>query len=133
MECLMATEFEERARRLRNAVEPVAAGVYFAPEAHAAHERLGFQPSPATQGGVARPDLAAYFTSRGACMGQVPGEVVAAAFGCFNPKVVTVAVSAGWKIADRDSVLRARGARRDPHAGKGPGRTARRAGAGHRS
>ena len=27
----MATEFQEQARRLRNAVEPVAAGVYFAP------------------------------------------------------------------------------------------------------
>jgi hypothetical protein len=32
----MATVFSERACRLRNAVEPVAAGVYFAPEAHAA-------------------------------------------------------------------------------------------------
>ena len=34
----MATDFNERARRLRNAVEPVAAGVYFAPEAHDAYE-----------------------------------------------------------------------------------------------
>jgi hypothetical protein len=33
----MATAFQEQARRLRNAVEPVAAGVYFAPEAHAAY------------------------------------------------------------------------------------------------
>jgi len=32
----MATDFQEKARRLRNAVEPVAAGVYFAPEAHKA-------------------------------------------------------------------------------------------------
>ena len=37
----MTTEFREKARRLRNAVEPVAAGVYFAPEAHAAYEALG--------------------------------------------------------------------------------------------
>jgi len=30
-------------------------------------------------------------------MGQVPGEVVAAACGVFNPKVVVVpAVKAGW-------------------------------------
>ena len=32
----MATDFQEKARLLRNAVEPVAAGVYFAPEAHKA-------------------------------------------------------------------------------------------------
>ena len=41
----MTDEFQERARRLRNAVEPVAAGVYFAPEAHAAYEALGFEPA----------------------------------------------------------------------------------------
>ena len=33
----MATDFRDRARRLRNAVEPVAAGVYFAREALAPH------------------------------------------------------------------------------------------------
>ena len=82
----MATDFQEKARRLRNAVEPVAAGVYFAPEAHQAYEALGFDGSPVTQDGVARPELKSYFTSRSACMGQVPGEVVAAAFGCFNSK-----------------------------------------------
>ena len=32
----MTADFGEQARRLRNAVEPVAAGVYFAPEAHVA-------------------------------------------------------------------------------------------------
>jgi hypothetical protein len=104
----MATEFQEQARRLRNAVEPVAAGVYFAPEAHAAYEALGFEGSPVAQGGVARPELKSYFTSRGACMGQVPGEVVAAAFGVFNPKVVVAAVPAGWQIASREAILAAR-------------------------
>jgi hypothetical protein len=54
---MRTTEFRERARRLRNAVEPVAAGVYFAPEAHAAYAALGFEPSPVAQGGVARPEL----------------------------------------------------------------------------
>ena len=49
----------------------------------------------------------AYFTSRGACMGRVSGEVVAAAFGCFNPKVVVPAVEAGWRH-DPDAVLQAR-------------------------
>ena len=104
----MATDFQEKARRLRNAVEPVAAGVYFAPEAHQAYEALGFEGSPVTQDGVARPELKSYFTSRSACMGQVPGEVVAAAFGCFNPKVVVPAVRAGWQVTSRAAILAAR-------------------------
>jgi hypothetical protein len=105
----MATEFRERARRLRNAVEPVAAGVYFAPEAHAAYEALGFEGSPpASADGIARPELKSYFTSRGACMGQVPGEVVAAAFGVFNPKFVVPGVAAGWQITSRAAILQAR-------------------------
>ena len=105
----MATEFRERARRLRNAVEPVAAGVYFAPEAHAAYEALGFEGSPLpSKDGIARPELKSYFTSRGACMGQVPGEVVAAAFGVFNPKFVVPGVAAGWEITSRAAILQAR-------------------------
>ena len=104
----MATDFQEKARRLRNAVEPVAAGVYFAPEAHQAYEALGFDGSPVTQHGVARPELKSYFTSRSACMGQVPGEVVAAAFGCFNPQVVVPAVRAGWQVTSRAAILAAR-------------------------
>ena len=105
----MATEFRERARRLRNAVEPVAAGVYFAPEAHAAYEALGFEGSPLpSKDGIERPELKSYFTSRGACMGQVPGEVVAAAFGVFNPKFVVPGVAAGWQITSRAVILQAR-------------------------
>jgi hypothetical protein len=106
----VVTEFRERARRLRNAVEPVAAGVYFAPEAHAAYEALGFDPSPAAAqaDGIARPEMKSYFTSRGACMGQVSGEMVAAAFGCFNPKVVVPGVEAGWQTTDRTTILEAR-------------------------
>ena len=65
----MTNDFNERARRLRNAVEPVAAGIYFAPEAHAAYEALGFDGSPASADGVARPELKSYFTSRSACIG----------------------------------------------------------------
>src|SRR5512133_3829254 len=82
--------------------------VYFAPEAHAAYEALGFAGSPVSQDGVARPELKSYFTSRGACMGQVPGEVVAAAFGCFNPKFVVPGVAAGWQITSRATILQAR-------------------------
>ena len=105
----MATDFQEKARRLRNAVEPVAAGVYFAPEAHAAYEALGFDGSPLPSAdGIARPELKSYFTSRGACMGQVSGEVVAAAFGVFNPKFVVPGVAAGWQITSREAILQAR-------------------------
>src|SRR3954454_16336544 len=129
----MRTDFRERARRLRNAVEPVAAGVYFAPEAHAAYQALGFDGSPVTVDGVARPELASYFTSRGACLGQVPGEVVTAAFGCFNPRVVVAAVAAGWRIAGRDAGPAGARARCDRDARAGPRRQARRPGPGHRT
>jgi hypothetical protein len=55
----MASDLREKARRLRNAVEPVAAGVYFAPEAHAAYEALGFDGSPPpSSDGIARPGFA---------------------------------------------------------------------------
>src|SRR4051812_42140536 len=101
-------EFHEQARRLRNPVEAEAAGEHFAPEAHAAYAARGFPPSPVTQDGAARPELTPDFPRRPACMGQVPGEVVAAAFGCFNPRVVVPAVAAGWQIADRDALLQAR-------------------------
>ena len=55
----------------------------------------GSTAAPVSQDGEACPDLKAYLTSRGACQGQVAGEVMAAAFGCFNPKVVVPAVEAG--------------------------------------
>jgi hypothetical protein len=79
----------------------------FAPEAHAANAALGFDGSPAAQDGVARPDLKVYFTGRGACMGQVAGEVDAAA-RCFNPKVVLPAVEAGWQVTSREAKPEAR-------------------------
>jgi hypothetical protein len=67
--------FNETARRLRNAVEPLAAGVYLALKANAAYQALRFGGSPITQDSVARPEMKTYFLSRSACMGQVPGEV----------------------------------------------------------
>lgn len=96
------------ARRLRDAVEPVAAAVYFSPEAHEAYRALGFGPSSGERDGLQLPDGPAYFTSRGACLGQVPGEVVAAAFGVFNPEIVVPLVAMGWQTTDRASVLEAR-------------------------
>ncbi len=95
-------------RRLRDLVEPLAANVYFAPECHEAYRRLGFAGSSGERGGLHLPDGPAYFTSRGASLGPVPGEVVAAAFGVFNPAVVVPCVAFGWQVTTRDAVLAAR-------------------------
>jgi hypothetical protein len=83
-------------RRLRDLVELLAANVYFAPEAQAAYGELGLDYG------------SGYFCSRGGCMGQVPGEVVVAAFGVFNPELVVPAVGRGWEKATVDQVLSAR-------------------------
>src|SRR4051812_4362885 len=96
-----------RARQLAAALEPCIGQVYFAPEAHAAYEALGFGPSPGSPGGLALPDGAAYFTSRGSLMGRVSPRVVAAAFGVFNPEAVVPAVTFGWTRTD-DATIRAR-------------------------
>ena len=91
------------------ALEPVAGQVYFSPECHAAYAELGFSPSPGSlSGGVQLPDGPAYFTSRGSVMGQVPGEVVAAAFAVFNPEAVVPAVRFGWTKVDAATVCAAR-------------------------
>lgn len=98
-----------RARALAAAIEPVAGQVYFSPECHRAYERLGFDPSPMeTFNGVHVPDGAAYFTSRGSVMGQVPGELVAAAFAVFNPEIVIPLVTFGWTRTDAATICTAR-------------------------
>src|SRR5712691_416520 len=74
-----------RTRQLRNLVEPIAAAVFFVPEAHYAYVRLGFPPPQGTEDGIPLFDWGAYFVSRAACIGQVHGAVVAAAFGVFEP------------------------------------------------
>ena len=84
------------ARRLRDLVEPIAANVYFAQEAQEAYGELG----------LSYPE--GYFCSRGACMGQVPGEVIAAAFGVFYPPMVVGFVDAGWAKTDAPTILAAR-------------------------
>lgn len=97
-----------QARSLAAALEPFAGQVYFSPECHRLYEELGFDPSAAELGGVAMPEMSAYFTSRGSVMGQVPGEVVAAAFGVFNPDIVVGAVAAGWERTDAATIEAAR-------------------------
>ena len=83
-------------RRLRDLVEPICANVYFAPEAQEEYAELGLSYLPG------------YFCSRSACMGQVPGEVVVATFGVFNPDIVLPAVEEGWSKTDASSLLEAR-------------------------
>jgi hypothetical protein len=118
MEVAVLSDASVRSRALAAALEPVVGSVYFSPEAHDAYAELGFGPSPGSVsgdewsvshwGGVMLPDGIAYFASRGAILGQVRGEVVAAAFGVFNRAVVVPAVSRAWQIADADAVVAAR-------------------------
>ncbi|MEK7424796.1 MAG: hypothetical protein AAB131_13280 [Actinomycetota bacterium] len=96
------------ARRLGSVLEPVTGQVYFSPECHANYERLGFDASRGEANGVALPDGPAYFTSRGSVMGQVPGEVVAAAFAVFNPEIVVPCVQLGWSRTDAATICAAR-------------------------
>jgi hypothetical protein len=96
------------ARQLGSVLEPVTGQVYFSPECHKAYVELGFGPSPGDFAGVAAPDGPAYFTSRGSVLGQVPGTVVAAAFGVFNPEAVVPAVTLGWSKTDAATICQAR-------------------------
>jgi hypothetical protein len=109
----MTTEIElsERsrtARRLGSVLEPVIGQVYFSPECHANYVALGFDPSPGDANGVALPDGPSYFSSRGSVMGQVPGEVIAAAFGVFNPEIVVPLVDIAWTRTDAATIREAR-------------------------
>jgi hypothetical protein len=101
-------ELSRLARKLGEVLEPVVGQVYFAPECHENYAQLGFSPSPGERAGVALPDGPAYFTSRGSVMGQVAGEVVAAAFAVFNPEVVIPCVSFGWSRTDAATIRQAR-------------------------
>jgi hypothetical protein len=93
----MITDNEVRrvSRRLRDVIEPLAANVYFAPEAQERYKALGLSYIPS------------YFRSRSACMGDVSGEVVVAAFGVFNPTIVLPAMEKAREVAV-DDILAAR-------------------------
>jgi len=96
------------ARRLARALEPFAGQVYFAPECHSAYAVLGYGQSTRTVAGVEMPEMVAYFSSRGAILGDVPGELVASAFGVFKTSGVVGAVTAGKSIASPAATLSAR-------------------------
>jgi hypothetical protein len=89
--------------------------------------------------GGPKPPQAASVKSRGGerCGKGVyrPGvrEVVAAAFGCFNPKAVVPGGAAGWQIAEPEGDPAGSGAGRDRNAAAGTRWTAGQLGSGHRA
>src|ERR1700751_6125204 len=85
------------ARRLYDRFEPVHAVTYFAPEARAALDGLGY-----------RGFWMGYFAARSAPLGIVPTEVVTAIFYNFAPERVAKALPAAWQIAGPEAALRAR-------------------------
>jgi hypothetical protein len=87
----------ELARRFFNRFEPVHAVTYFAPDARAALDGLGYR-------GFWR----GYFAARSAPLGRVPAEVVTAIFYNFAPDRVSKAMTGAWAVAAPESALLAR-------------------------
>jgi hypothetical protein len=85
------------ARRLFDRFEPVHALTYFASEARAALDTLGF-----------RGFWMSYFAARSAPLGPVPPEVVTAIFYNFSASHVARALPAAWEFASPTDALRAR-------------------------
>lgn len=92
----MTADLHTTARRLRDLVEPIAAGVYFAPEAIDGYKALGLD------------YFEGYFCSRGACLGKAPWTVICATFAAFKPAAVEAAVTGGWAKTDPEPMLAAR-------------------------
>jgi hypothetical protein len=85
------------ARRFFDRFEPVHAVTYFAPEARAALDGLGY-----------RGFWMGYFAARSAPLGKVPPDMVTAIFYNFAPERVAKALPAAWEIAGPEAALRAR-------------------------
>jgi hypothetical protein len=85
------------ARRFFDRLEPVHAVTYFAPEARAVLDGLGF-----------RGFWMGYFAARSAPFGVVPADVVTAVFYNFAPHRVAKALPAAWEIASPADALRVR-------------------------
>jgi len=86
-----------RARRLWQALEPVHAVTYFAPEPQAACQELG-----------TRGFWMSYFAQRAAPLGAAPPELVAALFYNFHPGLVARAVPDVWAVATPQRFLQVR-------------------------
>jgi len=85
------------ARRLFDRFEPVHALTYFAPEALAAFEDIGY-----------RGFWMGYFAGRAAPLGSVPAEVITAIFYGFSPSHVERALPSAWEFASPADALRVR-------------------------
>jgi len=85
------------ARHFYDRFEPIHALTYFAPEARAALDALGY-----------RGFWMGYFAARSAPLGAVPPEVVTAVFYNFAHARVAKSLPAAWQIAGPDRALRAR-------------------------
>jgi helix-turn-helix protein len=85
------------ARRFFDRFEPVHAVTYFAPEARAALDRLGY-----------RGFWMGYFAARSAPLGAASSELVTAVFYNFAPERVAKALPAAWQIAGPEAALHAR-------------------------
>jgi hypothetical protein len=91
------TRLPVTARRLYDRFEPVHALTYFAPEASAALDDVGF-----------RGFWMGYFAARSAPLGPVPAEVVTAIFYNFAPTHVARALPSAWEFAWPADALLAR-------------------------
>ncbi|MFF5990235.1 SCO6745 family protein [Prauserella flavalba] len=90
-------EARAAAARCHRALEPLHSMVYFAPEADEAYAAIGLP-----QGRLR------YFAGRGAPLGPVGPEVVAATFYNFNPELVARHIPRAWTIASPETIVGAR-------------------------
>jgi hypothetical protein len=84
------------AQRLHQVVQPVHSFIYFAPEPAREYAALGHTVD------------AGYFVGRGAALGPVRAEVIAATFFNFCPAKVVAAVPSAWTRAETDAIQQAR-------------------------
>ncbi|MGH8876841.1 MAG: SCO6745 family protein [Stackebrandtia sp.] len=95
----MTEEQRGLVRQLWKLLEPVAATIYFAPEATTAARELGYDPAGRGE---------SYFAFRAAPLGRAGAELVTATFYGFSPRVVRRFVPGIWQTAAPDQVVDAR-------------------------
>ena len=87
---------DSAARRLRDAAEPIATISFWAPEVNERLEALGLH------------FMTGYVWARTAPMGEPTAPVVVAAFGVFEPDMITALYEEARGLATREQVLHAR-------------------------